>query len=399
MKGFNLLYDSTVDGQMELIKNTMSTYKVENTVLIDINGFVANQDENYYHFVITGQYIQPYVVTFGVLPIPNRIKELLRKYPNVYVGILAEHESDDEHIIKTIEECCERENLKPEQLLVINGNLKIQKLVDDSNSKIRCHTTNRLQYVAVEGMNTFKYDFKKDKESFFMCYNRMIKPHRIGLLVLLKREGILDEIDWSLLRANEIKSNYTNDDGSISYNLLYGILDRNEFEEYKNEVEYFHGLDVKKSKFEDGYKIDEPPYFIDFYKSYEMNPYGYSYVNIVTETNYNSTDVIHITEKSLIPLYYSQIPLILANYEHNSFLKNRYNLDLFEDIIDYGYDLEPDPRKRLGMFVNEVKRLHSKKEEIIEFYKNNENRFQENKNKILNILKEKVDYNFFKSLK
>ncbi len=398
MKNFNLLYDSTVDGQMELIKNTMSTYKVENTKLIDINGFVANQDENYFHFVITGQYTQPYVVTFGVLPIPYKIKELVRKYPNVYVGLLAEHESDDEHVITTIEECCVRENLNPEQLIVINGNQKIKTLIDKSNSKIRCHTTNRLQYVAVEGMNTFEYQFRPDKESFFMCYNRMIKPHRIGLLVLLKREGILDEIDWSLLRANEIKSNFTNEDGSISFNLLYGIFDRDDFNEYKNEVTYFYGLDSKKSKFESGYKIDEPPYFIDFYKSYEMNPYGYSYINIVTETNYNSTDIIHITEKSLIPFYYSQIPLILGNYEHNKFIKNRYNLDLFEDIIDYSYDMEMDPKKRLFMFVEEIKRLRSKKDEIIDFYKNNEKRFKENKNKILGILKEKVDYDFFKSL-
>jgi hypothetical protein len=90
--------------------------------------------------------------------------------------------------------------------------------------------------------------------------------------------------------------------------------------------------------------------------------------------------------------------LILGNYEHNKFIKNRYNLDLFEDIIDYSYDMEMDPKKRLFMFVEEIKRLRSKKDEIIDFYKNNEKRFKENKNKILGILKEKVDYDFFKSL-
>jgi hypothetical protein len=79
-------------------------------------------------------------------------------------------------------------------------------------------------------------------------------------------------------------------------------------------------------------------------------------------------------------------------------LKERYNFDLFEDIIDYSYDNEEDPRKRLFMFVDEVKRLNSIKDEIINFYKNNQERFENNKVKVTNILQDDTDYKFFKSL-
>jgi hypothetical protein len=79
-------------------------------------------------------------------------------------------------------------------------------------------------------------------------------------------------------------------------------------------------------------------------------------------------------------------------------LKEKYDFDLFEDIIDYSYDNEKDPRKRLFMFVDEVKRLNSMKDEIINFYKNNQERFELNKIKVTNILQDDTDYKFFKSL-
>lgn len=407
MKYFNILFDSIVDGNKDLMVNTLRPYGVEELRMVDINELHVDENQNYYSFTITGQYMESLVATLKCLPIHHHVKTLMRNHNNVYWVLLAEHESDADNIVEIVESYCREENLPTKQIILINGNQKIKKIITNSNSEIRGHTSNRLPNVAVTGMNNFKYEFKKEKESFFMCYNRMNKPHRIGLLVLLKRAGLLDDIDWTLLRANEIKPNYTNVDGSISTNLLdvrikdskkYSVFTIEDFNEHIKEIEYFYNLDSKKSRFETSYKIDEPPFFIDFYKTYEMNPYSHSYVNIVTETNYVSNDVIHITEKSLIPCYYSQIPLILGNYEHNKFLKERYDLDLFEDIVDYSYDNVMVPRDRLFMFVDEVKRINSNKEFIIEFYKNNQERFEENKKKIINILEDKTDYNFFKSL-
>jgi hypothetical protein len=51
------------------------------------------------------------------------------------------------------------------------------------------------------------------------------------------------------------------------------------------------------------------------------------------------------------------------------------------------------------MFVNEIKRLNNMKDELIYFYKNNKIRFEENKNKVIDVLKiVDEDYKFFDSL-
>ena len=50
------------------------------------------------------------------------------------------------------------------------------------------------------------------------------------------------------------------------------------------------------------------------------------------------------------------------------------------------------------MFFDEIKRLNSIKHEIIDFYKNNQQRFELNKQKATNILQDNTDYKFFKSL-
>lgn len=391
---FNLLFDSEVENEKDHIFNTLTANKVDGIKMVDINNIEVDSNQKYYSFTITGTYME----NFQSFPASSKVKELMKSYSNCFLVILAEHESDNGNVIKLIEKYCNEESINSNQVIAINGNQKIKKLINELDSKVVGHTSNRLPYVAVEGMTSFKYEFQRDKESFFMCYNRMLKPHRVSLLTLLKREGILDEVDWTMLRGNELSERFSDPDGTPSFNLFFEVFDRDDFKEYYNEILFLQKSGIKKSRFEKEYRVDQPPYFIDFYKTYEMNPYRNSYVNIVTETGYISTDVIHITEKSLIPIYYSQIPLILANFEHNKFLKERYDFDLFEDIIDYSYDNEKDPRKRLFMFVDEVKRLNSIKAEIINFYKNNQERFELNKEKVTSILQDNTDYEFFKSL-
>jgi hypothetical protein len=109
-------------------------------------------------------------------------------------------------------------------------------------------------------------------------------------------------------------------------------------------------------------------------------------------------NVIHITEKSIRPFYFYQIPLIVATTNHVQTLRERFNLDMFDDIIDHSYDSEQDDKKRIFILAKEIKRINENKESIIEFYQNNQERFEENKRKILQILADRKDYFYFKSL-
>jgi hypothetical protein len=104
---------------------------------------------------------------------------------------------------------------------------------------------------------------------------------------------------------------------------------------------------------------------------------------------------VHISEKSLIPFYFHQIPLILASPDHISSMIKRYDLDFFTDLIDISYDSEKNHKKRFEMYLAEVKRLYDMKDEVIDFYAKNMNRLMKNRRKILAILDADSDYKYF----
>ena len=53
-------------------------------------------------------------------------------------------------------------------------------------------------------------------------------------------------------------------------------------------------------------------------------------------------------------------------------------------------------KKRLLMFIEEIKRINNNKESIKNFYKNNQERFESNKQKLLDIALDKTeDFNLF----
>jgi hypothetical protein len=80
-------------------------------------------------------------------------------------------------------------------------------------------------------------------------------------------------------------------------------------------------------------------------------------------------------------------------------VKEKYGLDFFNDIIDHSYDSESNQRIRLEMFVNEIKRLNENQEQLRDFYSKNRDRFEQNKMKVIEILKiVDEDYKFFESL-
>jgi hypothetical protein len=80
-------------------------------------------------------------------------------------------------------------------------------------------------------------------------------------------------------------------------------------------------------------------------------------------------------------------------------MKERYGLDFFDDIIDHSYDDIKNDRDRIFAFVKEIERVFQNKPQIIEFYKNNQERFEDNKRKIIkNLDLVNEDYEFFKNL-
>jgi len=168
----------------------------------------------------------------------------------------------------------------------------------------------------------------------------------------------------------------------------------------KEEIQYLHNIEQKKSKYEEDYTWFDDKNGTDNVNwgvTYDQHSYENSYFNITTETEFDTTE-IHITEKSFKAFVAYQFPLILASPKHIYEIKKRYDFDFFDDIIDHSYDDELDHRDRLFKFFNEVKRINDNAEFFIDFYEKNKNRFIKNHDLALKLTADTSDTDFLRGL-
>jgi hypothetical protein len=236
--------------------------------------------------------------------------------------------------------------------------------------------------------------YKEDKVGkMFVCHNRRVRPHRYGLLALLKKEGILDDVDWSLVSGYEA-FNFE------IVNWYKDIFDVWDLKELLPEIQYFHSIDMKKCMYEEDktwFDNRENPDGVYWGETYTEPTYMESYFNIVTESEYSS-NTIHISEKSFKPFVTYQFPLILASPKHVQAIKKRYGFDFFDDVIDHSYDLEHDHGERMIKFVKEIKRIHDNKDFFIDFYAKNKDRFVKNHQLAKTLTYDTSDRDFLKKL-
>ena len=333
-------------------------------------------------------------------PLDQHIKDFLIKCDNFYVMFLTEHEPDNEKSFKLINDYVNHNGINPKNIYIVNNNSKLYDYKIKYNSDINVYKLNFIPHsstkvlVKVGGCNFIE----NKKGKFFMCFNKSPKLHRYGLLCLLKKEELLDDINWSIVPSWNCNPK---DD---FYSKIFTYEDK---KYYSNEIEYFFNLKIKRSDYEKDKEwfnefqdINRQDFPIWLHNPELMENYESSYVNIITESMFLDEDNnIHISEKSFKPLFYYQFPLILSSCGHIKKMKELYGFDFFDDIINHSYDNETNQRNRLDMFLKEIKRLSNMKEQLVDFYKNNKTRFEENKNKVMNLLKiVDEDYKFFDSL-
>lgn len=397
----NLIVDESKETTNKLmVEDFMGNgwYEIENYKICDIGEISERKDENFYHIVHVNYYLSQYIFEHKDLPLSDEIKILLKKNKNFKVIFLTEHECDMGYVIQFADYQLKMIGIPTEQVFIVNGNQLLPQLKKDINSKINVHVSNRLQLVITRNMVNFcdGYNFKIKKEKTFMCYNRNLTMHRLGILTALKHHNLLDETDWSFLRGNRLESMKL-ENGDIDSNILKSVFDDDLINETKNSLNFFKNIDVKKSEFED-YDVDMPNGGQDWNIMFEKNPYKHSYVNIVNESQFEKDNLIHITEKTLIPFYYSQFPFIVATHHHIKKTKELYGFDFFEDFFDLSYDNEPNPQKRMRMIIDEILRVNKSKNQLMGLYQGSKKRFKYNKDIVTSLYDDKTDYNFFQSL-
>jgi hypothetical protein len=338
------------------------------------------------------------------------VHETLRNCKNLFVVFLTENESDNEEGFKLLLNYINENSLPDNQFYLLNNNQKISEYNVKYNSNVKFHTLNLLAHTSSSIYTGLKIDFEPNKKGkFFLCHNKTPKSHRYGILTLLKKHNIIDNVNWSLVPGvgRPLQDTFT----------LGDIFDTELINELEKEIQYFFGIKVKESDYEIGRKWFDIPYQITLDRSEfpDLTPpaqesgglllpehqetYINSYVNIVTETQYrDDINVIHITEKSIRPFGFYQIPVILATHHHVKKMREKYGFDFFDDIVDHSYDNEPDIKKRILLLFNEIVRLNNNKEEIIKFYGENQDRFERNRQIMVDLASDTGDFQFFQNL-
>jgi hypothetical protein len=392
--------ESSTNSNTYMIEDLMGSgwYEIENYKICNFNEISERKDENFYHIVHVNYTLSKYIIENKKLPISEEIISLLKKHQNLKVIFLTEHECDFGYVIKIMVHILQMIGIPEKQVFIINGNQLLTQLKNEINSEINIHVSNRLQLVITRNIVNFcdGYPFKIEKEKPFMCYNRNLTMHRLGILTALKHHNLLDDTDWSFLRGNRL-ADMKLENGDIDPNILRYVFDQDLINEIQNSLNFFKNINIKKSDFEN-YDIDTPDKGQDWNTMFENNPYKHSYINIVNESQFEMDNLIHITEKTLIPFYYSQFPLIVATHQHIKKTKELYGFDFFEDFFDLSYDNEPNPQKRMRMIIDEIVRVSKQKDRLEGLYRSSKKRFKYNKEIVTSLYDDKTDYNFFQSL-
>lgn len=402
-KKLNLVYDNwNNEKNQPIYPNGQELYK-NKCLLLDywLNSFsISNEniyryqlkdiekypDENFYYFISVLPEVMRIKLENNKNILSQEVIDNLKKNKNFIIIIINAQESESFETFNAIDKWSKLLKLNQNQLWISNNNTKLEEYKNITNSKINVHTSKfSISFVRNIFENFGQIEFNTKKEFLFLCHNKRNRPHRLGLLCLLKNYNILNDVDWSFIDGCEINDNF-----------LDSVFSKEDIEKYTSEIEYFKSIKQKKSKYETEYNWFSSNN-IDWNISNEKKTFENSYFNIATETNFY-TNVIHITEKSFKPFYCLQFPLILASQNHISEIKKHYNFDFFDDIINHDYDYEINSHKRIIKFINEIKRIHENKEFFIDFYKKNNDRFINNYNKIINFNSDANDLEFLNKL-
>lgn len=337
---------------------------------------------------------------FKTNPFSDSLIKVLRKNNNVKVLFIKEHECDTSNELNHLYKFIKKNNLRLESFLSLSNN---------SNHKSEFLNLDLISKTSSSIFSTIETKFKKQKDGkFFLMHNHTSKPHRLYFLGMLEHYGILSNVNYSYLHPSKniidesdvssFNSLVKNEEIKLVSKLIVSINKKwPKYSEYEKQYDcYRDDGSVDNSNFKKieglggvsgGFSTLEEP------KSLEE-----SYINIVSESLFEDSEQIHITEKSIRPFYFNQIPIILATPNHIKKMKEKWNFDFFDDVINHDYDNIESHSERFYRILDEIKRLFSEKDKIIEFYQKNEKRFKKNQEIVKKICYDKNDFNLLDSL-
>lgn len=427
-KFLNLVYDKW-EGNSEIYNCADST---ENLSFNDVSGFIdfyeryyfehlnfprhpfpikkwkiedvyKNPNKKFYYAIKTGFGFNELIESRN-FDLSNTVKQCFKNCKNIFFLHIREHESEFIQDLESLNKYLEKHNLPKNQFVLINNGSKVAELNKKYNSAILNYKLNLIQITSSSIFAEMNSNYIEEKSGkFFLCFNKNPKKHRYGLICALDYFDILKDTNWSLIAKTD-ESDFTR----FKDFFIKDLYNKINFKKFKD-------VSLKESDFENGKGFFNDDMTVNYQDFPELERgggasgglmipefsyiYENSYFNIVTESIFEDMfDVIHITEKSIRPFYFYMFPIFVATKGHVKKMREEFDFDFFDDIIDHGYDDIDDQKERLTFVVNEINRIYNNKELFIEFYIKNKYRFEKNKQKVIELSNDVTDYNFFKSL-
>ena len=332
--------------------------------------------------------------------LPDTIVTLINEGYDINIILMTFHETDTWKCLEDFEEFFSNKNIDLKRIYFYSGNSVIENYKNKINSKITVFPNKFIPFAISRQMylDGKLAECKEDRISVFQCYNRNMKEHRIATLCGLYVNNILPITDWSNMYGNRLKD-YRNQQGEWDFWHKNGtdrkIVSDDKIIDYNEGLNYLLDMGNYKSP-EENFEFDQggPQHNL----SYQNNIYKNAYFNIVTETQFEWPNTIHITEKTLQPFYFYQIPIIVGTYKHCAKVKELYDLDFFEDIVDLSFDKEENDEKRFNMIMQEIKRISQiDKEEIRKLFNKKDilKRLYKNRHKVELIQFDEYEHKFF----
>lgn len=398
---FNLLYyidnfnynevsiiDNHTKSHSVIMTNYLSKSKID-IIFKSVDDILNTPAENFY-FILP----KPWMGYDDISKMFNEKNEFsktfipLLKLNNFKFIIIDEHEVDSAEDISVFVHTLDNLKLNTQNVHIINNDSRIGEYKILNNWKINVDKINYLGWLSCLNFSKIDIEFNSEIHDYiFLCKNKEGKTHRIAILAFLDRLNLLNAANHSLLIPDRFTDITT-----------YSDFFDDDLESTKSFIQKYINITPYSTKWDTNVpqlmkRVDNG----DIGWTLNIRDYLESYINIVTESEF-LRNVIHISEKSFKPFAFYQLPIIIATPHHVRTLRDEYGFDMFDDIINHSYDLEMDNNKRFMMIVEEIGRLNNNKDFIHQFYKNNKNRFESNRDIIQKIAIESTDENIFQSI-
>ena len=261
-------------------------------------------------------------------------------------------------IFDRIYEELESKYLPFDNFIFVSGNLIIDVLhqawakVNNQNYLIKCLPFNNEiydDYSKIQDNVIYDKD-SKERDKYFLLLNRAPRIHRMAFISWLNSENLLENTLTSYPSAKLAPYNFSKKSDLSVYFSRMLCLDR------KTKSKCLSGWkDLEENKLPLIVDVDE--WGTNHYGTSVDWLYSKTFFSVVTESIYDDLSVF-LDEKIWKPIY-NYHPFLMIGCPNSLVKLREFGFKTFSPWIDESYDLELNHGKRMGMVINEIKKLCS----------------------------------------